>query len=79
MIASVAAALRHFGGRKVGTPLQTASTPVSAVQPEANARSTRTTSSSPERAVVGRDAEVRRLGATARCPVSALDSRRRRA
>ena len=47
MIASVPAALRLLGFLKLGTPLLTASTPVSAVQPEANARSTRPTSSSP--------------------------------
>ena len=39
MMASVAAALSALGLRKLGTPLLTASTPVSAVQPEANARS----------------------------------------
>ena len=47
MIASVVAALRAFGGRKLGTPLLTASTPVSAVQPLANARSARKTVSRP--------------------------------
>ena len=47
MIASVAAALRAFGGWKLGTPLLTASTPVSAVQPLAKARSARKTVSSP--------------------------------
>ena len=47
MIASVAAALRLFGCWKLGTPLLTASTPVSAVQPQANARSARNTVSSP--------------------------------
>ena len=39
MIASVAAALPALGRRKLGTPLLTASTPVSAVQPDENARS----------------------------------------
>ena len=39
MITRVVAALRAFGGWKLGTPLLTASTPVSAVQPLANARS----------------------------------------
>ena len=44
---SVVAALRLFGLRKVGTPLLTASTPVSEVQPEANARSSRMISAAP--------------------------------
>src|SRR5665811_308853 len=47
MESSVAEALRLLGGRKVGTPLLTASTPVSAVQPEANARSSRMMSAAP--------------------------------
>ena len=47
MITSVVAALRLFGASKAGTPFETASTPVSAVQPEANARRTRKTSGSP--------------------------------
>ena len=34
-------ALRASGGRKAGTPSDTASTPVSAAQPEEKARSTR--------------------------------------
>jgi hypothetical protein len=38
---SVIAALRDSGGRKAGMPLEIASMPVMAVQPEANARSTR--------------------------------------
>src|SRR5436190_13020118 len=38
IIVRVAAALRLFGGRKAGTPLLIASTPVSAVQPLAKAR-----------------------------------------
>ena len=63
MMARVAAALRAFGGLKLGTPLLTASTPVSAVQPEENARSTSATSSSPDDVVVGRDAERGGLGA----------------
>ena len=49
MIPSVAAALRLFGFLKLGTPLLTASTPVNAVQPEANARSTTAASMSPPR------------------------------
>ena len=47
MTTSVAAALRLFGGSNEGTPLETASTPVSAVQPDANARRTRKTVSRP--------------------------------
>ena len=43
MIPKVAAALRLFGFLKLGTPLLTASTPVNAVQPDANARSTTAT------------------------------------
>ena len=43
MTTSVMAALRDRGLRKNGTPLLIASTPVRAVQPEANARSTRYT------------------------------------
>ena len=35
---SVMAALRDSGGRKAGMPLEIASMPVMAVQPEANAR-----------------------------------------
>ncbi len=38
MTAIVDAAFFDFGDRKAGTPLEIASTPVSAVQPEANAR-----------------------------------------
>lgn len=45
--ASVVAAFLLFGGRKAGTPLAMASTPVSAVQPEAKARSTKKTSARP--------------------------------
>jgi hypothetical protein len=46
-MASVVAAFLLFGLRNAGTPLLIASTPVSAVQPEENARSSRKTSSSP--------------------------------
>ena len=38
MIRSVSAAFRSSGGLKAGTPLETASTPVMAVQPLAKAR-----------------------------------------
>ena len=47
MIANVAAALRLLGFLKLGTPLLTASTPVSAVQPDAKALSTSARSSRP--------------------------------
>src|ERR1700730_3076953 len=47
MITRVPAAFLLLGGLKLGTPLLTASTPVSAVQPWANARSTSATRSSP--------------------------------
>jgi hypothetical protein len=47
MIVRVVAALRDFGSSKLGTPLLTASTPVSAVQPLAKARNARNTVSSP--------------------------------
>ena len=45
--ASVVAAFLLFGLRNAGTPLAIASTPVSAVQPEANARSARKTKARP--------------------------------
>ena len=45
--ASVVAAFLLFGLRNAGTPLLIASTPVSAVQPEENARSSRNTSANP--------------------------------
>ena len=45
--ASVVAAFRLLGGRNAGTPLAIASTPVSAVHPEAKARSAKNTSASP--------------------------------
>jgi hypothetical protein len=44
--ASVVAALRLLGGRNAGTPLAIASTPVSAVHPDAKARRARRTSAS---------------------------------
>ena len=48
-MASVVAALRLFGGRNAGTPLAIASMPVSAVQPEENARSAKNSNASPAR------------------------------
>ena len=45
--ASVVAAFLLFGGRNAGTPLAIASTPVSAVQPEAKARSAKKISARP--------------------------------
>ena len=47
MMASVLAALRALGLRNAGTPLLIASTPVSAVQPDANARRSRNRVSKP--------------------------------
>ncbi len=47
MATSVPAALRLLGSRNAGTPFEMASTPVSAVHPEANARSTRKTPTAP--------------------------------
>lgn len=47
IIAKVVAALRDLGLRKAGTPLLIASTPVSAAQPEENARSSRKDSAKP--------------------------------
>ena len=44
---SVVAALRALGGRNAGTPLEMASAPVSAVQPEENARSASSIRASP--------------------------------
>ena len=41
---SVVAALRLFGFRNAGTPLEIASTPVSAAQPDENARASSTIS-----------------------------------
>ena len=40
MITSVVRAFLHSGTRKAGTPLEMASTPVTAAPPDANARST---------------------------------------
>ena len=45
---SVIAALRLFGGLNAGTPLATASMPVSAVVPEAKARSASQISARPD-------------------------------
>ena len=44
--ASVVAAFLLLGLRKAGTPLEMASTPVSAAEPEENARASRITSAS---------------------------------
>ena len=48
-IASVVAALRDLGRRNMGRPLEMASTPVSAAQPEENARMSRKAPASPAR------------------------------
>ncbi len=63
-ISRVVAALRDFGFWKAGTPLLIASTPVSAAQPEENARATRKTraiAASP-RLVLGVHLELGGLG-----------------
>ena len=46
---SVVAAFLLFGLRNAGTPLEIASTPVSAAQPDENARASRKTSARPVR------------------------------
>ena len=46
---SVVAAFLLFGGLNAGTPLEIASTPVSAAQPEENARSSRKANAKPVR------------------------------
>ena len=46
-ISSVVAALADLGLRKAGTPLLMASTPVSAVHPEENARAIKKTNAAP--------------------------------
>ena len=64
---SVVAALRDLGFRNAGTPLLIASTPVSAAQPDENARATRNTMRKPDDvAVFGVQLEARRLGAQRR-------------
>ena len=70
--ASVVAAFRLFGGLNAGTPLAIASIPVSAVVPEANARSAKNSSASPVRL------RVRGLGADAVVGALGDDRRRRR-
>ena len=47
MRSSVRAALSAFGSRNAGTPLAMASTPVSAAQPDENARRTKNMSANP--------------------------------
>ena len=66
MIASVLAALRAFGFLKFGTPLLTASTPVSAVQPEAKARSSSADQQQTGDVLLGLDPEVARTRRPAR-------------
>ncbi len=48
IIASVVAAFLDFGFLKAGTPLEMASTPVSAADPEENPRATRKTRAKPD-------------------------------
>ena len=50
-IAKVVAAFFDFGSRKDGTPLEMASTPVSAAQPEEKVRAMRMTKAIPTRPV----------------------------
>ncbi len=59
MSASVVAAFLLLGLRNAGTPLAIASTPVSAVQPEEKARSTKKTSARPARFVCRSSAMTR--------------------
>ena len=47
----VVAALRLFGSRKAGTPLEMASTPVSAAHPDENARANSTIIATPTNGV----------------------------
>ena len=47
IIARVAAALRDFGFWNAGTPLEIASTPVSAAEPEEKPRASRNSSATP--------------------------------
>ena len=56
------AAFLLFGLRNAGTPLLIASTPVSAVQPEENARSSRNISASPANVPVDLDRVAGGLG-----------------
>ena len=51
--ASVVAALRDFGFLNAGTPLEMASTPVNAAEPEENPRASRNTNANPDRACSG--------------------------
>jgi hypothetical protein len=64
---SVRRALRASGGRNAGTPLEIASTPVSAVQPAAKACRT---SSTPSNAVAWGSGAVPEAGIGSRCPVA---------
>jgi len=77
MSTSVAEALRDLGRRKNGTPLLTASTPVSAVQPDAKARRTTNSSAKPAsgEASTGRCADGASTGCPAPAAITALTSR----
>lgn len=66
----VSDALCALGLRKVGTPLLTASTPVSEVQPEAKARSSRMISATPVGSVGTKPKPAD--SATGACPVATL-------
>ncbi len=70
--AIVVAALRDLGRRKAGTPLEIASTPVSAVHPEAKARRPSTSRPSPasEASPSTGTMPYAALEATGRCPAA---------
>ena len=72
MIMSVPAALWLFGLRKFGTPLLTASTPVSAVQPDAKARNNNRPRAMPVMCDVVGAIGYFALSATTGCPVRIL-------
>ena len=72
--AMVRAAFSLFGGLNAGTPLEIASTPVNAVQPEANARNVRNASASPVSPTCSGRTCQPALSATGRHPTTARPS-----
>lgn len=66
---SVVAAFLDFGSRKAGTPLATASMPVSAVVPEENARATSNASAAPVKEFSATIVQFA-LSASSVCPVA---------
>ncbi len=72
--ASVLAALRLLGLRNAGTPLAMASTPVRAVHPAANARSTKNRKASPTRPVVSGRTSTPALSACGASPEKVWNS-----